>query len=167
LATTLTAVGTEDSRRQAMPLSPFEEIITFAIAKEKESVNFYEDLARKIENTEMKEGILSMADEERKHEKLLKGLTPKHIQFAKGPSQPDLKISDYLVDLEPSRDLSYQELLIIAMKREEKAYALYADLEQRAADAATRRLFTLLKGEELKHKTKLEKEYEGRVLWEG
>jgi rubrerythrin len=78
-----------------------------------------------------------------------------------------MKISNYLVDVEPSKDLSYQEILIIAMKREEKSYALYSDLEARAADAATRKLFELLKGEELRHKATLEKEYEGRVLWEG
>ena len=150
-----------------MPFSPFEEIINFAAAKEKESVLFYEGLARKIENPVVKEAILSMADQERKHEKLLKGLSPKHLQFVTGPSLPDMKISNYMVAVEPSRDLSYQELLIIAMKREEKSFALYTDLEQRAPEATTRSLFTLLKGEEIKHKAMLEKEYEGSVLWEG
>ena len=150
-----------------MPLSPIEEIISFARDKEKESIRFYEDLARKIENPVLKETILSMADQERKHEKLLRGLTPKNIQALIGPSLPNIKIGDYLVDVEPSKDLSYQEILIIAMKREEKSYALYSDLEARAADIATRQIFKLLKGEELKHKTTLEKEYEGRVLWEG
>jgi rubrerythrin len=151
----------------AMPLSPIEEIISFARDKEKESIQFYEDLARKIENPVLKETVLSMADQERKHDKLLKGLTPKNIQALVSSSLPDMKISNYLVDVEPSRDLSYQEILIIAMKREEKSYALYSDLEARAADAATRKLFELLKGEELRHKATLEKEYEGRVLWEG
>jgi rubrerythrin len=150
-----------------MPLSPIEDIISFARDKEKESIQFYEDLARKIENPVLKETILAMADQERKHEKLLRGLTPKNIQALTGPSLPDMKISSYLVDVEPSKDLSYQEILIIAMKREEKSYALYSDLEARAADIATRKIFNLLKGEELRHKTTLEKEYEGRVLWEG
>jgi rubrerythrin len=150
-----------------MPFSPFEEIINFAIDKEKESVRFYEGLARKIESPAVKETVLAMADQERKHEKLLRGLSPKHLQFLASPSLPDMKISNYMVAIEPSKDLSYQELLIIAMKREEKSFALYADLEQRAPDATTRNLFTLLKGEELKHKTMLEKEYEGSALWEG
>jgi rubrerythrin len=150
-----------------MPLSPTEEIIAFACDKERESIRFYEDLARKIENPVLKDTLLTMADQERKHEKLLKGLTPKHLEALAGSTLPDMKISDYLVDVEPSKDLSYQEILIIAMKREEKSYALYSDLEVRAADGATRKIFTLLKGEELRHKATLEKEYEGRVLWEG
>ena len=149
-----------------MAASPIEEIIGFAIDKEREAIAFYEDLAAKAEDPVMKDAILSMADEERKHEKILMNLTPKKLQFARETNQPDLKLSDYLVETPFTKDSTYQELLIIAMKREEKSHALYSDLEQRASDDATRRLFTLLKGEELKHKTRLEKEYEDRVLWE-
>jgi rubrerythrin len=147
--------------------STFEEIIIFAIDKEKEAIAFYGELAKKVDDPVMKEAVLSMADEERKHEKMLRNLTPKKIQFARQPSQPDLKLSDYLVETTFSRDMNYQELLIIGMKREEKSFALYADLEQRAVDDATRKIFTLLKGEELKHKTRLEREYEEHVMWEG
>jgi rubrerythrin len=150
-----------------MSASPIEEIINFAIDKEREAIAFYEDLACKAEDPVMKDAILSMADEERKHEKLLRNLTPKKIQFVRDTGQTDLKLSDYLVETPFTKDSTYQELLIIAMKREEKSYALYSELEQRAADAATRKLFTLLKGEELKHKARLEKEYEERVLSEG
>ena len=61
----------------------------------------------------------------------------------------------------------WQDLLVIAMKREQASYELYSELELRASDDATRKVFTLLKGEELKHKTRLEKEYEEGVLREG
>jgi len=143
-----------------MAASTIEEIINFAIDKEREAIVFYEDLAKKAENPVIKDVILSMADEERKHEKLLTNLTPKKIRFVRQPSQEDLKLSDYLVETTFSKDSTYQELLIIAMKREEKSYALYTELEKRAGDEATRKVFTLLKGEELKHKARLEKEYE-------
>ena len=146
--------------------SPIEEIINFAVDKEREAIAFYEDLAKKVENPVMKDAVLSMADEERKHERILGNLTPKKIQFVRETSLQDLKISDYLVDVTPTPDMSYQELLIVAVKREEKSFALYSDLEQRASDEATRKVFTLLKGEELKHKSRLEKEYEERVMWE-
>jgi rubrerythrin len=156
----------EAKRRVGMSKSNVEEIINFAIDKEREAVTFYEGLAQKIENPVVKDAVLRMADEERKHEKLLAGLTPAQIQFARQPSQPDIKLSDYLVETPPTRDMNYQELLVIAMKREEKSYALYSELELRASDDATRKVFTLLKGEELKHKSRLEKEYEDRVMWE-
>jgi rubrerythrin len=149
-----------------MTASPIEEIINFAIDKEREAITFYETLAGRAQDPVMKDTILSMADEERKHEKLLVNLTPKKLQFVRDTKQQDLKLSNYLVETPFTKDSTYQELLIIAMKREEKSYALYSELEQRAADGATRKLFTLLKGEELKHKTRLEKEYEERVMWE-
>jgi rubrerythrin len=150
-----------------MARSSIEEILKFAIDKEKEAVAFYENLAEKVENPAIKDAILAMADEERKHEKLLANLTPERIQFARQPSQPDIKLSDFLVESPITKDMNYQELLVVAMKREEKSYALYSELEMRAGDEATRKVFTLLKGEELKHKARLEKEYEGRVMWDG
>ncbi len=149
-----------------MTASPIREIINFAVDKEREAIAFYEDLAGKVEDPVMKDTVLSMADEERKHEKLLMNLSPNKLQFVRDTTQPDLKLSNYLVETPFSKDSTYQELLIIAMKREEQSLALYSDLEQRASDDATRKLFTLLKGEELKHKTHLEKEYEERVLRE-
>ncbi len=149
-----------------MAASTIEEIINFAIDKEREAISFYEDLAGKAEDPVVKDAVLSMADEERKHERILLNLTPKKLQFARQSTEEDLKLSDYLVDMTFSKDSSYQELLIIAMKREEKSYAFYAEIEQRAADDASRKVFTLLKGEELKHKARLEKEYEKYVLWE-
>ena len=39
-----------------------------------------------------------------------------------------MKISDYLVEVEADRDISYQDALIVAMKRERAAFQLYSDL---------------------------------------
>ena len=150
-----------------MAASTIEEIFSFAIDKEKEAIAFYEALAGKAENPVVKDAILKMADEERKHEKMLMNINLKKLQFVKQPSQEDMKLSDYLVETPATKDMSYPDLLVIAMKREEKAYELYLELETRAGDDASRKVFTLLKGEELKHKTSLEREYEEGVLREG
>ena len=149
-----------------MAASSIEEIIGFAIDKEREAIAFYENLAKKVENPVVKDAVLSMVDEERKHEKILRNLNLKKIQFVKQPSQDDMKLSDYLVEMPVTKDMSYPELLMIAMKREEKAYDFYSELELRASDDATRKVFTLLKGEELKHKSRLEQEYEAGVMRE-
>jgi rubrerythrin len=149
-----------------MAASSIEEIINFAVDKEREAIAFYEGMAGKADDPVVKDAILSMADEERKHERILLDLTPKKIHFHQASPEEDMKLSDYLVDMTFSKDSSYQELLIIAMKREEKSFGFYADLEERAGDDASRKVFTLLKGEELKHKARLEKEYEKYVLWE-
>jgi rubrerythrin len=150
-----------------MAASTIEDIFNFAIDKEREAIAFYEGLAGKVENPVVKDAVFKMADEERKHEKMLMNINLKKVQFVKQPSQEDIKLSNYLVDTPPTKEMSYPDLLVIAMKREEAAYGLYSELELRAGDDATRKVFTLLKGEELKHKTKLEREYEEGVLREG
>ena len=44
----------------------------------------------------------------------------------------DLKIGDYVVEVDTSRDdLTYQEALIVAMKEEKAAFKLYSDLAAR------------------------------------
>jgi len=143
-----------------MTSSNFEEIIRFAIDKERDSVNFYQDLAKKVEDPVLKDQILKMADEERKHEKLLMNLSPKQLAMVQQPAQDDIKLSNYMDDINARPDMTYRELLIIAMKREQMAYDFYAELELRASDDATRKVFTLLKGEELRHKRQIEEEYE-------
>lgn len=147
-----------------MPGTPFEEIINFAIEKEIEAAAFYENLASKVKNPVMKDAVLSMADEERKHERILSNLTPKQLSGFTEPPLEDFKISDYMAEPPVTDDITYPDLLVLAMKREERAHAMYAELEQRAADGATRKVFSLLKTEELKHKRKLESEYEENVL---
>jgi rubrerythrin len=150
-----------------MAASTIEDILNFAIDKEREAIAFYQGLSGMIENPVVKDAILKMADEERKHEKMLRNINVKNLQFVKQPSQEDMKLSDYLLEAPATRDMTYPDLLVIAMKREEKSCELYSELELRAGDNATRKIFTLLKGEELKHKTRLEREYEEGVLREG
>jgi rubrerythrin len=151
-------------KEEDMPGTPFEEIINFAIEKEIEAAAFYENLASKVKNPVMKDAVLSMADEERKHERILSNLTPKQLSGFTEPPLEDFKISDYMVQPPVTDDITYPDLLVLAMKREERAHAMYVELEQRAADGATRKVFSLLKTEELKHKRKLESEYEENVL---
>jgi rubrerythrin len=78
-----------------------------------------------------------------------------------------MKIGDYLVDVNKSRDdLSYQESLIIAMKEEKAAFRLYTDLAGRIADPAIKETFLMLAQEEAKHKLRFEIEYDDYILKE-
>ena len=52
------------------------------------------------------------------------------------------------------------------MKREEKSYKLYTSLAQQGKDPSIAKLFQLLAQEELKHKNRLEKEYDEVILKE-
>ena len=147
-----------------MELNQFKEIIAFALEKEKEAVDFYSQCSQLTERSGMKKAFLEMADEERRHIQMLEHFHPDHVEKLKLKIIPNLKISDYLVDSVFSPDMSYQDLLILAMKREEKSVALYTVLAEKGEDPSIQRLFEILAQEELKHKNRLEKEYDDVIL---
>jgi rubrerythrin len=76
----------------------------------------------------------------------------------------DLRISDYVVASAPGPDISYQDALILAMKKEKAAFRLYNDLAGLADDEGLRDLFLALAQEEAKHKLRFEVEYDERFL---
>ena len=67
-----------------------------------------------------------MAEEEERHREMLAGLDPQDLSDIRLERTEDLRIGDYLVDLPFHPDITYQDALILAMKKEEKAHAFYA-----------------------------------------
>lgn len=145
-------------------LRTVEGILDFAIRGEEESVEFYTDLAKKSARPGMERIFLEFADEERKHKaKLLAVKAGKQLQPA-AAKIADLRITDFLVDVEPTPDLDYQGALIVAMKKEKAAFALYNQLADLAPEASLRDLLLALAQEEAKHKLRFELEYDQVVL---
>jgi len=62
--------------------------------------------------------------------------------------------------------MSYQEALLLAIKREQNSVRLYQDLSRGAEEPELKKMFLVLSQEESKHKLKLETEYDQRVLTE-
>lgn len=143
-----------------------EDILDFAVQNEQEAVDFYAELAQQARNEEMKKVFTQFAQEEMGHKsKLL------HIkatgQYTLGKERVmDLKLSDYLVDIIPYPGMTYQEVLILAMKKEKNAFRLYMDLSKIAPSTHLQDLFVSLAQEESKHKLRFELEYDEFVLKE-
>jgi len=146
-----------------MNWSNFDEVIDFAIEREAGAIAFYEGASKVAKRSEAKAMFEELAAEERKHRKLLEGINKKAVSKYTIKNIPDLKISDYLVDMEFSPDMHYNEILILAMKREQKSIQLYKDLGKND-DPEAKKLFQTLAQEEAKHKLKLETEYDEYVL---
>jgi rubrerythrin len=72
----------------------------------------------------------------------------------------DIKRSDYLVDLDYEKGMPYNEILLLAMKREEKALKLYNEFLDQAETKESQKLFKVLCQEEAKHKLALETIYD-------
>ncbi len=142
----------------------FKEIIQFAVGKEIEAFNFYTGASQNAKYSGGKELFLSLAKEEEGHRRVLEKLNMEKIAGARIEKIPDLKISDYMVEVEVKPNLSYAEMLRIAMKREEHSVKLYEDLKGSNPDEDLKKLFTFLIQEEGKHKLKLEKIYDDEIL---
>ena len=143
-----------------MTFETFEEIMEYAVNKEKEAAAFYEDASKQEQYSGARETFESFAKEERKHQTMLENFTKENIEHYKIGKIPDLKRSDYLVDIDYEPGMPYKDILIVAMKREEKALSFYNDFGEKAGDEEHRRLFQMLSQEESKHKLKLETMYD-------
>ncbi len=143
-----------------------DEILDFAIKNEERAFEFYTKLASKMEVPSMSDIFLSFADEEKKHkERLLEIKAGKMLNAAK-EKVLDLKIGDYLVDVDSSsEDLDYQKALILAMKREKAAFRMYTNLAERV-EGGLKDTFQSLAQEEAKHKLRFEIEYDEYILKE-
>jgi len=140
------------------------DVVDFAIAKEEKAVEFYRQCADRARNPGIKEFFREMAAEEQRHRDMLKNLDVLNLDEIKLAQVENLKISDYLVDVTFTDDITYQEALIIAMKKEEKALAFYSGWKNKCMSEKASKLFQILENEEEKHKRKLEKLYDEEIL---
>lgn len=152
-----------------MKFKSIDEILGFAIEKEKEAVAFYTDLSKRQTTDALTLTFRELAQEEAKHVKLLTTISKNQtsIKAYELKKVPNLKISDYLVDIEYTEGMIMQDILVLAMKREEMAVKLYTQLAMGAADPESAKLFKLLVQEESKHKLTFEKLYDDSLAGGG
>jgi len=147
-----------------MEFESVNDIIGFAIEKEIEAAAFYTEASKEESMSGAKEMFGEFALEERKHQALLETLKKKG--FAEGITNykfewiTDIKRSNFVVEMEYKKGMVYNEILMLAMKREEKALALYNQMLDRAETEDSKNLFKVLCQEEAKHKLKLETLYD-------
>jgi rubrerythrin len=142
------------------------DALDFAIAEEQGAVAFYTELAGKTSQSGIRDLLLSFAEEEDGHRKKLLEIKSGKLLIAAESQVRDLKIADYMTDVEPSPEVTYQEALIIAMKKEKAAFIMYNDLAAAAPNTALREVFEGLAHEEANHKLRFEVEYDSEIMRE-
>ncbi|MCD6567111.1 MAG: ferritin family protein [Bacteroidales bacterium] len=143
-----------------------DDALDFAIQSEQGAVDFYTNLAAGSKNQAMREVFIQFAKEEMGHKKRLQNIKREETFEFSDEKVFDLQIGDYLIDVEPTNDMTYQEALILAMKREKSAFKLYSDLAGIAPNNDLRKTFLALAQEEAKHKLRFEIEYDDNILKE-
>jgi rubrerythrin len=148
-------------------MNEFNKIIEFAISKEQEAVDFYHDLQNVVKHDSTKEILKDFELMEHGHIEILKSFkTEEVMDLHHNPNIKNLKLSDPMVEPLPSTSLTFQEVMIMAMKREDGAAELYQTLSNEAENANVKKLFQQLADEEMKHKFQLESMYEKEVYYE-
>lgn len=145
-----------------MKFGSVDEILSFAIDREKEAVAFYLSLANKATRASLKETFVNFSKEEEKHVSLLSDISGNKakIDAYEFKKITDLKISDYMLEKEYEEGMPMPEILKLAMKREEVAVKLYTDLAGQTDNQDAKKVFLILVQEEAKHKLGLESMYD-------
>jgi rubrerythrin len=141
------------------------EILDFAIEREIEANKFYKELAGRMENPAMRDVFEGFAREELGHKAKLEAIKEGEAAIEE-EKVSGLGIADYVVDVAARPDMSYADVLMLAMRKEKAAYRLYLDLAAVAEGEELTDTFLSLAQEEAKHKLRFEIEYDDVVLKE-
>ena len=145
----------------------FKDIIQFAIQREEDACKAYGEMSQIAETPGLRELLLELQAEEKKHKELLQDITSEAIGNLETHKVIDLKISDFLTEEPPSPDMTFQDLLIFAAKKEQQAVELYTSMKTAVTSDELKKMFDFFIEQEKEHKLKLETEYEKHVLDEG
>jgi rubrerythrin len=144
----------------------FEEIIDYAIDKEMDEIEFYTGLAERMDRKNVRQLFNNIALE--KTARMLRLEKMKDLKLNSDFDKiQDLKLAGTLEDVDYNKtDLSYQEALILAMKKEKAKFKFYMKMAESAINEECRNTFLALANDEARQKLKFEIEYDEYVLME-
>jgi rubrerythrin len=147
-------------------------ILKGAVRIEEESFQLYTIAQEKAKLPSSKSLLKELAETELEHKRKLNEVINNKMQIQslgrqRGELSEDLGIVDYMKDVgRLSEDADYQEILTYAAQREKKTHDYYVSLARMFQKTRVGELFQRLAEEELKHKIKIEKEYDDNLFRE-
>jgi rubrerythrin len=140
----------------------FSDLWDSAIYKEIASQSLYLEAQRDTDDPAAKAMLAELAAEELKHVEILRKMKEagwRSVDWNR-VTLTDIRLSDYLSGPDTLEGAGLQETLIFAMKREQQSVAFYSQMMGALRQEEAKMLCSRLAQEELKHKMKLELEYE-------
>jgi len=153
-------------KKEIKDFQTVDDVLDFAIKKEEEASRFYSTWSKTVDSKSISDVLAGFAREEQRHKALILDVKGGKKLNPPEKSITDLKISDYLEEAAPTKDMGFQDALILAMQREKEAFNLYASLASMAENDNIKNLFDTLAREEAKHKLGLETLYDESILKE-
>jgi rubrerythrin len=141
-----------------MKKEEYKKIISMAVGNEIEAYDFYTAAGEKVENANLKSIFKDLAAEEKKHQDFLQGLLSQ-AKPMKFDENADYRISETVDAPALSIAMKPADAIGLAMKKEEEAMVMYAELAKASADKDQKEMFDALSRMEQGHKVKLEGVY--------
>ncbi|MGY5874118.1 MAG: ferritin family protein [Candidatus Thorarchaeota archaeon] len=145
----------------------FEQLISLAIEREEEAFEFYTKAAENAEHPSSKKLLLELAKQEKGHKEKLMGALGGGVCETFACTNMDefnnMDLSKYLSEVPLDTEATSQDILIVAIKREEGAYDFYKALSELTTQAEHRTVFETLAKEERQHKERLESIYDEKI----
>ena len=142
-----------------MTQDEYKKIISLAIEREAEAFTFYNSVAEKTIDNNLKAIFQELAEDEKKHRITLEGFLSKDPDKLHFSASKDYKIADALPTPPLSTNLKPVDGLVIAIKKELEAMQMYTQLANTSTDEAQKNIFLELASMERGHKNKLEDIY--------
>jgi len=142
-----------------MKKSRYRNIIEFAIANEIEAEEFYSDAAKKVGDPYIKKMFNELADEEKRHQKILKGILARESIGGYFTEDRDYKVAETIEKPKLSTDMQPADAIALAVKNEEEAMKQYTGIAKACTDPDIEELFLDLAAMEREHKFKMEKAF--------
>jgi rubrerythrin len=138
------------------------ELLKAAIYKENTSEAFYIAAQQNTDNPSATRLMRELADEEHRHSQMLKELKERDWKDNEWRREeiPNLRISEYLIEIHKLERASLQDTVVSAMKREQHAVEFYSRLMSVLRSEDAKQLCERLAHEELNHKYRLEVFYD-------
>lgn len=142
-----------------------DDIVEMCISQEQQAIDLYTLARDQAKDESSRKKFQELVDMETVHKVSLRNFEiEKYIELPPA----DLKVTDYLMEPVLKDNMTTQEIIILAAKREDKTARMYQDLADHFQfDKTLNTFFQMMADEELRHKHDLETEYENEFLQEG
>ncbi len=148
-------------------VNQYKDILEFAIEREMDAYTFYTQAQKLAKTTNARTFFDQLAKQELVHKQKLEAM---RLSSELLMDLSVLNIDDYKNDEAFSPDMQfhmeYQQILLLAIKRENLSVRLYTDMRGAVKDSEGKQLFDRLIKEEEAHRDALQIEYDAYVLTE-
>lgn len=136
----------------------FNKVINFAIKREEAAVDFYQNLKDIVYFKEKQDLLDTLIEMERVHIEVLESIRLKIMKHVLLPQLQSFDVEAFSIDkIIPSPDMSYRDILRMAIQREEQSFQFYQKLASECVDDELILLFNRLSAEEVGHKIHFER----------